>query len=582
MANITITSDSLINIEQHFRVSAGPGAGKTHWLVNHIKNVMHNSDRLSNSKKIACITYTNIAVHTIMNRLSNSSNNVVVSTIHSFLYKHIIKPYLRFIAADYGVDIRKVDGHDDIIIGRSLIINWITNLSNKNNLRHPFSEKQLTHLPDNIYAVINWASTVKFKLDANDEIFIASDRRKAVYNNGKTTVRLNKICLDTLESNLLELKQSYWAKGLLHHDDVLFFSYILITKFPFILNVLRAKFPYFFVDEFQDSNPIQVKILNMIGQEETVVGIIGDKAQSIYGFQGAESSHFDSFMLNGMINYSMLENRRSTNEIIDFLDHIRPDFIQSKFHNKTGEKPLLVVGDKINNFMTCRDMVTGENLCTLTRKNIVSNIMKREVGVMPPSDLFGLIAQKDNVSKRRKTICSFTKAVEFARNNRYKDAIKEIKSLKRFDPTYKEVKKSIETLQKLLDTYSQYSSLTLKEFSDFISSNVIKLAKATKGNAFELYNSSTYQQLAVSVIIVDDDSLNRTIHKAKGDEFDNVMLILESEKDLKFLSEPDLTKEEHRIMYVAASRAKNRLFISVPTLSIDSPINNLVGDIINI
>lgn len=33
----SITSDDLIPIEQHFRVSAGPGAGKTHWLINHIK-----------------------------------------------------------------------------------------------------------------------------------------------------------------------------------------------------------------------------------------------------------------------------------------------------------------------------------------------------------------------------------------------------------------------------------------------------------------------------------------------------------------------------------------------------------------
>ena len=92
MAATQITSDSLIPIEQHFRVSAGPGAGKTHWLINHIKNVLHTSSRLQNTRKIACITYTNVAVETILKRLGNASNRVEVSTIHSFLYKHIVKP----------------------------------------------------------------------------------------------------------------------------------------------------------------------------------------------------------------------------------------------------------------------------------------------------------------------------------------------------------------------------------------------------------------------------------------------------------------------------------------------------------
>ncbi len=557
MADITITSDSLIDIEHHFRVSAGPGAGKTHWLVNHIKNILHKSNRLSNSKKIACITYTNVAVHTIMNRLSNSSNNAVVSTIHSFLYKYVIKPYLRFIAEEYGVDIKKVDGHDDIILTGYTFIEELKQRTKQQRIR------------DN-NAIAEALYKAKWRFVDDNTIVVKPDYPMRVdgYSISNATY--------------LEYKKMAWSLGVLHHDDVLYFSYQLIKKYPYILDVLRAKFPYFFVDEFQDSNPIQVNILNMIGQNETIVGVIGDKAQSIYGFQGADPSQFDRFSLDGILNYHMLDNRRSTNEIIDFLDHIRPDFLQNRFHNRTGEKPMLVIGDKITNFITCRDIVAGENLCTLTRTNVESNIMKREAGVIPPSNLFGLIAQNDNNSKRRKVICTFTRAVEFARNKRYKDAIKEMKSLTRFDPSYKEAKRSIETLQKLVDAYSQYSSLTLKEFSDYISSNVIKLAKPTKGNAFELYNSSTYQQLAICVNIVDDNSLNRTIHKAKGDEFDNVMLILESEKDLEFLSEPNLNDEEHRIMYVAASRAKKRLFISVPTLSQDNPVNSLIGGIINI
>jgi DNA helicase-2/ATP-dependent DNA helicase PcrA len=83
---------------------------------------------------------------------------------------------------------------------------------------------------------------------------------------------------------------------------------------------LRAKFPYFFIDEFQDTNPIQAAILHRIGQNDTIVGVIGDTAQSIYGFQGAEPAKFASFNLPEMVNYQMAENRRSTNEIIQVLN----------------------------------------------------------------------------------------------------------------------------------------------------------------------------------------------------------------------------------------------------------------------
>lgn len=62
--------------------------------------------------------------------------------------------------------------------------------------------------------------------------------------------------------------------------------------------------------------------------------------------------------------------------------------------------------------------------------------------------------------------------------------------------------------------------------------------------------------------------IQRTFHKAKGDEFDNVMVCLGDEKALDFFLQPDLlNNESQRVYYVAASRAKERLFLSIPSLS---------------
>ncbi|MGC3978403.1 MAG: UvrD-helicase domain-containing protein [Paludibacteraceae bacterium] len=207
----SITSADLIPIEQHFRVSAGPGAGKTHWLINHIKNVLYTSSRLCKTRKIACITYTNIAVETILTRIGSSSDRVEVSTIHSFLYKHIVKPYIQFIANEYELNVNKIDGHDEVTIGRGRIINWVTNHPNASSLSHPYTVNQLIKLEDNINALTNWLSKLSFAFDSADNLIIFCDRKYA-YSNDTNRRYLNKRCLDLLEADLISLKKEILEK----------------------------------------------------------------------------------------------------------------------------------------------------------------------------------------------------------------------------------------------------------------------------------------------------------------------------------------------------------------------------------
>jgi len=221
-----INSDERIPIEQHFRVSAGPGAGKTYWLVNHIKNVLHQSERLGKTRKIACITYTNVAVETILKRLDASADRVEVSTIHSFLYKHIVKPYAPFIADEYDLNVQEMDGHDDHIVSFSKVSDWIK--ADYRSLNYLFSDNILTasHLEG-----------LRWTLDESD-LKIKITQRKGNY-----TVEMKKgqkeipFISEGEQDKLLAYKKLYWQDGIIHHDDVLFFSYQLIQKFPFILQV---------------------------------------------------------------------------------------------------------------------------------------------------------------------------------------------------------------------------------------------------------------------------------------------------------------------------------------------------------
>lgn len=570
--DMQIDSNHIVsNIEQHFKVSAGPGAGKTHWLVQHIKNVLHNSNRLGKTRKIACITYTNVAVETILDRLGNYSDHVEVSTIHSFLYKHIVKPYAVFIADEYGLNVEKMDGHDEHIVSFSIMSNWINNHPQHSSFKHPYSIDQLLKLPNNKQAISQWLSSTSYKLTTND-IIVTADRSKIFYLNKGKPKYLRKECIDLLEPELIEYKKGYWSKGILHHDDILFFSYRIIQDYPFVLEVLRAKFPYFFLDEFQDSNPIQIDIVKKIGERETTIGIIGDIAQSIYSFQGADPSQFSNFTMNEMQSYEMTQNRRSTNEIINALKLVRKDLEQIPFRNKQGDLPKILCGDRIAAYTQSQVYSSQENVITLSRDNVTANAMKQHYnGGQLNNKLFNELQIQDTNTERRLVISCCVKGVEMARERKFKDAIKELMAIYKRNVRDKEArkKKALNDLHFLMERYDVFKGMSLLNFHSFLKRELFSdISNLSKGGAKTFYENHSYQELALCVRVHEDLSSHRTIHNAKGDEFNNVLLLVNDEKDLNFLHSSDLQNEEHRIAYVALSRARERLFISTPSLDV--------------
>lgn len=129
----------LDDIDSNFRVFAGLGAGKTTWLTNHLQNILKTSSRLSTTRKIACITYTNIAAEEVMDKLLCDKSRFDISTIHSFLYRNIVKPFSYLIAQDENGDqlfnINELDGHIEHIPHSDRIRRWagtIGKLNKKN------------------------------------------------------------------------------------------------------------------------------------------------------------------------------------------------------------------------------------------------------------------------------------------------------------------------------------------------------------------------------------------------------------------------------------------------------------------
>lgn len=552
---ITITSSDLINLEQHFKVTAGPGAGKTHWLVNQIKNTVKNSLRLEKTRKIACITYTNVAVETILKRLgTNTTSRVEVSTIHSFLYKHVVKPYLYFLSDEFEINVSKVNGHDTFSPRYSIVKRWLENHERVDDLVHPNAYKQLL-FGNKLDSLVTWLDNLQYQYDLDGNLKLVGNQEKAG--------AVSKVT-DILADDLISYKKIFWASGKIDHDDVLFFSYLLITRHPFILKVLRAKFPYFFLDEVQDTNPIQTKIIKLIAKEETIVGVIGDPAQSIYAFQGANIEEFISFELDNIAEYQILENRRSSNQIIDLLNEVRKNIVQTKYKNIDSGSPILLIGDTVDAYKKVMELCGEDStIHTLSRDNPTANAMKSLVSLNGiDTKLLMKFKEADSSKDRQQKILNSIESVEFARIGDCKNALEKMKVLFSNCSEKEQVNNSIKLLQELLSKYSSFNEEPIMNFYNAIKPYFTSMSGFRNGAAQDFYNANLYMHLALCISFKEDTSHHRTIHKAKGDEFENVLLIPNS---LDFLINPDLeNEEEHRIYYVGLSRAISRLFIVFP------------------
>lgn len=535
-----ITSSQVIPIDESFKVSAGPGAGKTHWLISHIKNVVSNSRKLQVVKKVACITYTNVGADTIISRLDIGNDIVEVCTIHSFLYANVVKPYIHLVAEEFEVKINDIVVVDDSNFKSGGIAAQILNAIGKSWIDTTIFlkglEKAMWHYESHEYKHYKPKYPQK-----NGKWFVSND------------------CY-------MEFKKWIWRRGYISFDDILYFSYILLSRYSNIYKLIKSKYPYVFVDEFQDTVPFVVDFLTQLGNDGVIVGVVGDKAQSIYDFLGSTVQQFDNFTVPKMQEYEIRGNMRSTKQIIELLNIIRNDFTQEWLNGSEGIMPILLVGDMLDCYQQSIDKSGTDDIQSLAYQNMVTNSMRNKNELRQIVNV--LEVDFDSNPARQLAVKTLIKAVEYTRMNDLRNAWHQLDIIDR-DRT-----KTIVVLRRLLEGYHEYKNGSLMNFYDFLVNKVgINLKKIIKKEIKEFYLSHTYSETANCVKYGDSNNKHKTIHKSKGEEFDNVFVILKDENDIEFLLSPNLNENNaHRVYYVAASRAIKRLFINVPTLSTENRI----------
>lgn len=565
---IISSDDTIQDFDSHIKVSAGPGAGKTTWLVAHISHITRTSKRLHKAARIVCISYTNAASEAIRSNLGECADIVETSTIHSFLFSNVVWPYLHMLKDENG----------QCLVAHSLVQNH--------------------YEPNPTYRRVDaWLTKVKLRNKAavNNSTAYAYIKKALWQRQGDGTWKCAPIKWTSkpkyIPTTKLHIyKELLWKKGIIEHDDVLYFAYLILEKHPRLAEHLGARFPYIYIDEFQDTDPRQTQILKWIAEAgNTYIGVIGDPEQAIFGFCGARREDFTGFELPETREYTIADNWRSTDNIIAVLNNARTDGIQQKGLRKIeGSKVEVLVGEISQVYEQVKD--------------------KRPVMLARSNEMADLLRTKDFAKQNTKDPWSELETIDLDRFLFVKAILEPFMLLKSGRPG-SAVRKYLDgfrvrkghsnvltnapyitdtTKRALALTFlyclqTKHASLRIKPFLETYNELGVQVAellpgtilkRITSGKIKDFAQKFTLQQLLDTVNIVDDTRDAKTIHKAKGAEFETVLITLSNEEDADRILMPKAIQqqnagesEEQRIVYVGISRARDHLYISVPTLS---------------
>lgn len=587
-----------INNSESIIFNSGAGAGKTYALIESLKYVIRNygSDLKKHNQKIVCITYTNVATKEVKDRLGNT-DLVLVSTIHERIWG-IIKDYQKEL-----VEIHKEKLQEEI-----------SSLKNKLNTGKDYETfQELEHDQKKFFK--------KIMIDNKDVFFEnynakATDLRKAfktllnnyskllknvshfkkivntIYNIEKLSKCCENISLNKKEYKNVEYNSIYnfdqLHKMQISHDTLLDYGLRIIEKHDVLKQVLIDKYPYVFIDEYQDTNEKIVLIMSHLENYAKKIGhkmfiaYFGDNAQNIYEDGVGNKITEIHFGLKPIYKEF---NRRSTKEVLTVINRIRNDeikqesiyddceggdvkfykgtpndvhdFIEKYIHewNVTQKNQLhcLVLTNKIvaeySGFKSIyevfkeTDRYKGFNYNQINTELLSNDSSK--LGEIPRL-LFNIVRLYNNLANKMTPVIDISPKVSIFDDMKLEDLRKLIKTLKQIKgKTLGEYIEAISTVytksneeyyKKIIDFTFGIENITGELFKNHL---IKKLFNNKSDDDIDRANDIIHELLRISMdeyemwygFITDKQEekvIYHTFHGTKGREFDNVIIIMEN------------------------------------------------------
>lgn len=340
--------EAVFTVNGPLLVLAGAGSGKTTVIVNRIANMINFGNAYFDESRqgtdedtaflndyaegktddfdtlrdavaappikpwnILAITFTNKAAAELKERLSamlgEEALNIHASTFHSACVR-ILRSEIT--ALGYRSDFTIYDSDDS----QRMIKNCMADID--------VSEKQFAPK-----AVLSEISFAKDKMITPEEMKedAGADYRK------KTIAKLYKQYMERMR-----------AANALDFDDILCKTVELFEQFPEVLEKYRNRYKYIMVDEYQDTNHVQFRLVSLLSSEHMNICVVGDDDQSIYKFRGANIENILGFesQFEGAKVIRLEQNYRSTQTVLDAANSVISNNLGRK------EKTLWTAGEK--------------------------------------------------------------------------------------------------------------------------------------------------------------------------------------------------------------------------------------------
>lgn len=598
---------AVVDTEGALLVLAGAGSGKTRVLTTRVAYLVKNMN--VDPYNILAITFTNKAANEMKQRVANmlgESCEVWISTFHSMCAQILFRECERI---GYG---KNFSIYAEAECARVLkrIMKSPSDADNEKNAK----------LFDTYYGHIKRIKSFNHDPKEYAEACIGESKIK------KETLRLFDLYQAELKNN-----------NAMDFDDLLINTVKLFDENPDVLERYQRRFRYIHVDEFQDTNKIQYRLVRQLAKGYGNIFVVGDEDQSIYGWRGAEISNILDFKKDfpDAKVYKLEQNYRSTAHILNAANRViannKKRFDKVLKTTKEGGKRVEVfnayndreevdyVMRNINDLVTLAGYNYGD-IAILMRANSLSRQFEEALTLYNmPYRVYGGIrfyerkeikellcylriainpfdnesaARIINVPRRGIGDATVQKLIECAGANgtHLFDVVKNIENVDGLNAGTKQKIAGFRNLWlSLIDAAGKSDAVA---FSEYVlkASGLFDMYKADEAEPDRVENLKEFVSavnlfrkdnpgktiedfLRMVALISDADEIDdsnsvtlATIHAVKGLEFPVVFIVALEENIFPsshaVIESDDNIEEERRLMYVAITRAKERLYVS--------------------
>ncbi|MGZ5189056.1 MAG: ATP-dependent helicase, partial [Kaistella sp.] len=283
--------EAVTTLEGPLMVLAGAGSGKTRVLTMRIAHLITN---LVDPFNILSLTFTNKAAKEMKERIAkvvgqSEARSLWMGTFHS-VFARILRSEAHYLGFPSNFTI--YDSQDSL----NVIKKVLKELNIDADLYKPKKvQARISNYKNNLITV---------KAYFNNPELIENDERANMKHMGLIYQKYVDVC---------------YRNGSMDFDDLLLRTNELLTRFPEVLAKYQDRFRYILVDEYQDTNHSQYLIVKALASKFENICVVGDDAQSIYSFRGANIYNILNFKKDypDAVTVSLEQNYRSTQNIVN-------------------------------------------------------------------------------------------------------------------------------------------------------------------------------------------------------------------------------------------------------------------------